>query len=120
MANGFTFDSLIQSLSAADSLSANLADISSTGSHSKVRPLVDYSDFSKHVFFGNALEKFNNAVTRIVSEYPIGLSGLSSNNSVLGTAAVGQKAIYEVDQFKQESDGFDLYLLDYLQAVFHK
>jgi len=114
MANGFTFDSLIQSLSGADSLSANLADISSTGSHSKVRPLVDYSDFSKHVFFGNALEKFNNAVTRIVSEYPIGLSGLSSNNSVLGTAAVGQKAIYEVDQFKQESDGFDLYLLDYL------
>ena len=55
MANGFTFDSLIQSLSAADSLSANLADISSTGSHSKVRPLVDYSDFSKHVFFGNDL-----------------------------------------------------------------
>ena len=114
MANGFTFDSLIQSLSAADSLSANLADISSTGSHSKVMPLVDYSDFSKHVFFGNALEKFNNAVDRIVSEYPIGLSGLSSNNSVLGTAAVGQKAIYKVDQFKQESDGFDLYVLDYL------
>ena len=45
MANGFTFDSLIQSLSAADSLSANLADLSLSGSHSKARPLVDYADF---------------------------------------------------------------------------
>ena len=114
MANGFTFDSLIQSLSAAGSLSANLADLSSTGSHSKTRPLVNYADFSKHVFFGNALDKFNNSMTRIVQHYPIGLSGLSSNNSVLGTAAVGQKAIYEVDKFKQDSDGFDLYVLNYL------
>ena len=114
MANGFTFNSLIESLSGAGSLSGNLADLSSTGSHSKTRPLINYGDFSKHVFFGNALEKFNNALTRIRQQYPIGLSGLSSNNTVLGTAAVGQKAIFEVDKFKKESDGFDLYLLDFL------
>ena len=114
MANGFTFNSLIESLSAAGSLSSNLADLSSTGSHSKTRPLINYADFSKHVFFGNALDKFNNALTRIRQQYPVGLSGLSSNNEVLGTAAVGQKAIFEVDKFKKESDGFDLYLLDFL------
>ena len=65
MANGFTFNSLIESLSGAGSLSGNLADLSSTGSHSKTRPLINYGDFSKHVFFGNALEKFNNALTRV-------------------------------------------------------
>ena len=114
MANGFTLNSLIESLSAAESASSNLADISSTGSHAAVRPLINYADFSKHVFFGNALDKFNNALTRIRQEYPIGLSGLSSNNEVLGTAAVGQKAIYAVDLFKKESDGFDIFLLVYL------
>ncbi len=114
MANGFTFDSLLQSLSGAGSLSANLADNAITGSPSRTRPLINYADFSKHVFFGNALEKFNNAMTRLVAEYPIGLSGLSSNSTILGTGTVGQKAIYEVDKYKQDSDGFDLFLLKYL------
>ena len=41
MANGFTFNSLIESLSGAGSLSGNLADLSSTGSHSKTRPLIN-------------------------------------------------------------------------------
>ena len=47
MADGFTFNSLIESLSAMGSASSNLADLSATGKGARVRPLVDYNDFFK-------------------------------------------------------------------------
>ena len=111
MADGFTFDSLIESLSAMGSASSNLADLSATGKGARVRPLVDYNDFSQHIFFGNAIRRFDISRKEIINKYPIGLSGLSADN-VLQNGVVGPKAIFEVDKFRKEQDGFTLFILD--------
>ena len=113
MADGITFDSLISSLSGLGSTSGQLADISATGRSSRVLPLVDYNDFSQHIFFGNAIRRFDSVRKYIIDKYPIGLSGLSAGTE-LQTAAVGIKAIYEVDKFRKEADGFTGFLLDRL------
>ena len=113
MADGFTFNSLIESLSAMGSASSNLADLSATGKGARVRPLVDYNDFSQHIFFGNAIRRFDISRKEIIHKYPIGLSGLSADN-VLQNGVVGPKAIFEVDKFRKEQDGFTLFILDRL------
>ena len=113
MADGITFDSLIASISGLGSTSGQLADISATGRTSRVLPLVDYNDFSQHIFFGNAIRRFDSVRKYIIDKYPIGLSGLSAGTE-LQTAAVGIKAIYEVDKFRKEADGFTGFLLDRL------
>ena len=56
-ANGITFDSLIASISGLGSASGQLADISATGSKARVIPLVNYNDFSQHVFFWKCHKK---------------------------------------------------------------
>jgi hypothetical protein len=113
MADGITFESLISSISGLGSASGQLADISATGRSSRVLPLVDYNDFSQHIFFGNAIRRFDSVRKYIIDKYPIGLSGLSAGTE-LQTAAVGIKAIFEVDKFRKEADGFTGYLLDRL------
>ena len=113
MADGITFDSLISSISGMGSASGQLADISATGRSSRVLPLVDYNDFSQHIFFGNAIRRFDSVRKYIIDKYPIGLSGLSAGTE-LQTAAVGIKAIFEVDKFRKEADGFTGFLLDRL------
>jgi len=105
--SGYSFDSLIASLSGLGSTSGNLANTALTGNRARALPLLDYSEFGNHVFFGNAVRKFNNSMRRIKDTYPVGLSagdlaGLSAEN------------IYKVDEWKKESSGYDLYLLDKL------
>ena len=113
MADGFTFESLVASLSGLGSSSGTLVDLSITGAKSRVLPLVDYNDYSQHIFFGNALRRFLSVRKEIIDKYPIGLSGLSAD-SVLLNANVGPKAIFEVDKFRKEADGFTTYVLDRL------
>jgi len=113
MADGFTFESLVASLSGLGSSSGTLIDLSITGAKSRVLPLVDYNDYSQHIFFGNALRRFLSVRKEIIDKYPIGLSGLSAD-SVLLNANVGPKAIFEVDKFRKEADGFTTYVLDKL------
>lgn len=76
MADGFTFDSLVSSLSGLGTASGNLIDLSITGAKSRVLPLVDYDDYSQHIFFGNALRRFLTCRKEIIDKYPIGLSFL--------------------------------------------
>ena len=114
MADGITFDSLIASVSGLGAASGQLADISATGRSSRVLPLVDYNDFSQHIFFGNAVRKFDSVRKKIIDEYPIGLSGLSAGAELISSPAVGIKAVFEVDKFRKEADGFTLYVLDRL------
>ena len=105
--SGFSYDTLVASLSAIGSSSGALISRSVTGKDSKVIPLVDYGDFSQHIFFGNAVRKFNTSLNRIVGEYPIGASGTD-------TASLCAENIFKVDEFKKKSTGFDLWLLNKL------
>ena len=84
-----------------------------TGRTARVIPLVNYNDFSNHIFFGNAIRRFRISDKHIRDNYPIGLSGLSASN-ILQNALVGPKAIFEVDEFRKKADGFTLFLLDRL------
>ena len=105
--SGFSYETLVASLSAFGTSSGALISLSITGKDSKVRPLVNYSDFSQHIFFGDAVRRFNTSLDRIVGEYPIGASGTD-------TASLCAENIFQVDDFKKKSSGFDLWLLDKL------
>ena len=72
---GYSYDTLVASLSALGTTSGALISLSVTGKDSKVRPLVDYGDFSQHIFFTDAIKKFQTSLDRILNEYPIGISG---------------------------------------------
>jgi len=113
MADGITFSSLLSSISGLGSNSGNLADTSMTGKGARVIPLVNYNDFSNHIFFGNAIRRYRIADKHIRDKYPIGLSGLSASD-ILQNALVGPKAIFQVDEFRKKADGFTLFLLDRL------
>lgn len=107
--NGFTLDSLLESLS-ADSTSADLAVLSLTAKSQQTRPLINYADFSKHMFFGDADKRYEYAIDRILNEYPIGLSG----NSV---ASLNYQDVLNVDKFFKESDDFDIWLIEELSKL---
>ena len=107
MAEGITIESLLQSLSAAGSTSADLAALSLTAKSEQTRPLVDYSELSQHMFFGNGSKRYSAALSRIRTEYPIGLAGAS-------VGSLGPADVYDVDKYIKESDGFDLWLLEEL------
>ena len=57
--NGYSYDTLVASLSAIGSSSGALISLSVTGKDSKVLPLVNYGDFSQHIFFGDAVFKID-------------------------------------------------------------
>lgn len=105
MAEGISLDSLLTSLSGFGSASSNLADLSITGSDEKVRPLIDYGEFSRHIFFGDALRRYRAAIKRIEDKYPIGVSGSPDTSSLCA------HNIYQVDKYMKESDGFDVWLI---------
>lgn len=105
--NGLSFNQLVQSLSAQGSTSANYSDISTTGINRQVRPLTDYDSFANHVFFGDAISKFRTSLLRIEDTYPIGLNGIDPTS-------LSAKNVFDVDKWKKESKGFDLWLLDQL------
>ena len=56
---GYSYDTLVASLSAIGAASGALISLSVTGRENKVVPLVDYGDFSQHVFFTDAVRLFN-------------------------------------------------------------
>ena len=105
--SGFSYETLVASLSAIGSASGAFISLSVTGKESKIVPLVDYGDFSQHVFFTDAVRLFNTSFTRIVNEYPIGISGTD-------VSSLCAENIFKVDEFKKKSTGFDLWLLDKL------
>jgi hypothetical protein len=104
---GISFSELISSLSGAGSTSANLADLTLTGINNTVRPLTNYDSFGNHVFFGDAIYRFNNSLQYIIDSYPIGLSG----NDISSLSA---ENVFSVDKWKKQAKGFDLWLLDRL------
>ena len=107
---GTNLHTLIQSLSGLGAVSSDLANISLTGDRSRVLPLVNYSDFSKHIFFGDALRRFRNSLTYIQNSYPIGLSAGD-------VASLCAENIFRVDKWKKEAKGFDLWFLDQLSQT---
>lgn len=108
--SGINFNSLIESLSGLGSASANLADLAITGVRSNVLPLTDYSRFSNHILFGDAVRKFRLAERKIRDTYPIGLSAGD-------IASLSAENVYKVDQWRKEATGFELYVLDELGAT---
>ena len=105
--SGFSYDSLVASLSAVGASSGALISLSVTGQDERVLPLVDYGDFSQHIFFGDAVRKFNTSYEHILRYYPIGASGSD-------VSSLCAENIYKVDDFKKNANGFDLWLLDKL------
>ena len=105
--SGFSYDTLVASLSALGTSSGALISLSVTGKDSEITPLVDYGDFSQHVFFSDAIRKFNTSLIKIIAEYPIGISGTD-------VSSLSAANIYEVDEFRKKAKGFDLWLLDRL------
>ena len=105
--SGFSYDTLVASLSALGTSSGALISLSVTGKDSGVMPLVDYGDFSQHVFFSDAIRKFNTSLTNIIATYPIGISGTD-------VSSLSAANIYEVDDFRKKAKAFDLWLLDRL------
>ena len=104
---GYSYETLVASLSAIGAASGALISLSVTGRENKVVPLVDYGDFSQHVFFTDAVRLFNTSFNRIVNEYPIGISGTD-------ISSLCAENIFKVDDFKKKSTGFDLWLLNKL------
>ena len=91
--SGFSYETLVASLSALGTSSGALISLSVTGNKNKVIPLVDYGDFSQHIFFGDAVRKFNTSLTRILSYYPIGISGTD-------VSSLCAENIFKVDELK--------------------
>ena len=67
--SGYSYDTLVASLSAIGAASGALVSLSVTGKDSKVIPLVDYGDFSQHIFFGNAIRRFDSVRKKIINEF---------------------------------------------------
>ena len=107
---GYSYDSLVASLSALGTSSGELISLSITGSKNRVLPLVDYGDFSQHVFFSDAIRKFDNSLDKIINDYPIGASGTD-------TSSLCAENIFKVDEFKKKAMGFDLWLLNKLATT---
>ena len=105
--SGYSYDTLVASLSALGTTSGELISLSVSGKDSKVIPLVDFGDCAQHIFFTDALRKFDTSRERIINEYPIGASGTD-------TDSLCAENIFKVDEFKKKSTGFDLWLLNKL------
>tara|TARA_Y100000310_G_C20703883_1_gene832809 strand:- start:10162 stop:13512 length:3351 start_codon:yes stop_codon:yes gene_type:complete len=108
MADGFSIESLIKSLSGYGSGSGDLATLSITGAQEQVKPIIDYGEFSRHIFFGDALRRFRVSLRRIEQEYPIGSSAEPA------IASLCAENIYRVDKFKKQSNDFELWFLNEL------
>jgi hypothetical protein len=108
MADGFSIESLIDSLSGFGSGSGDLANLSLTSDQEQVRPLIDFGEFSRHIFFGDALRRFRVSLRRIEQEYPIGSSAEPA------VASLCAENIYRVDSFKKQSTDFELWFLNEL------
>ena len=107
---GYSYETLVASLSAVGSASSDFIGLSVTGKKDRVIPLINYGDFSQHIFFSNAIRKFNTSLDRIINDYPIGASGTD-------TSSLCAENIYKVDEFKKKSGGFDLWLLNKLATT---
>lgn len=108
MPYGLTLEEITKSLSDIGPSSADYISMSVTGDKNDSIPLINYSDFSEHVVFGNAERKLAAGINKILTEYPVGLSGtlfLDINN-------LSATNILQVDDYKKKATGFDLWLLE--------
>lgn len=94
--SGFSYDTLVASLSAVGTASGALISLSITGKENKIIPLVDYGDFSQHIFFTDAVRLFNTSLTRILNDYPIGASATD-------VSSLCAENIFKVDEFEIQS-----------------
>ena len=67
---GYSYDTLVASLSAIGTASGAFISLSVTGKDSKVIPLVDYGDFSQHIFFTDAVKKMCTSIDIIKLNEP--------------------------------------------------
>ena len=108
--SGINLDSLLKSLSGLGSSSGDLGSLSLTSKQSKVLPLVEFSNFSKHIFYGDAVRRFDNSLQNIQDTYPVGLSA----GDIVSLCA---ENVFKVDKWKKEATGFDLWFLDQLSQT---
>ncbi len=107
---GINLQTLLSSLSGLGSASSDLAALSLTANSARVLPLVDYSNLANHVFYGDALRRFNNTITNIQDTYPIGLFGGYASS-------LCAQNVFTVDKWLKEATGFDLWVLDQLSIT---
>ncbi len=93
-----------------NSLSANFVDSALTSLRERAELSIDYSNFSKHIYFNSAEQKVKTAIEKILSEYPIGLSGSS-------TSSLSSVNVAEVDNYINKLNGFEKYVLNYIGGV---
>jgi hypothetical protein len=75
-----------------------------------VEPTIDFSDFSKHVYFNSAELKTTAAIDKLRLTYPIGISGQST-----ASLCAENTAIY--DNYLLTLNGFEEYVLNYLGGI---
>lgn len=111
MAQFRTTDQLYGKFSDAGSISAELLlrTLSSVREASNNLP-VDYSNFQEHVYFNSAELKTEAAISKHISNYPIGISGAS-------TATLTTSDVALVDNYTQKLNGFEKFVLNYLGGV---
>lgn len=83
--------------------------LSSIRGSSAILP-VEWSNFSAHTYFNSAELKANAALTKVIGQYPIGLSGIS-------TSALASGDVIAYENFLFKLNGFEKYVLNYLGGV---
>lgn len=102
-------DQLFRKFYDSNSLSSSFVQ-QSLSSIRVIEPTIDFSDFSKHVYFNSAELKTIAAIDKIRTTYPIGISGCSTTSlSAENTAAY--------DNYIFKLNGFEKYVLNYLGGV---
>jgi len=102
-------DQLFRKFYDSNSLSSTFVQ-QSLSSIRVIEPTIDFSDFSKHVYFNSAERKTNAAIDKIRTTYPIGLSGQS-------TSALSAENTAAYDSYLFGLNGFEKYVLFYLGGV---
>lgn len=103
-------DQLFRKFFDASSLSSILVLNSLTAIRKAPEPKVDFSNFKQHVFFNSAELKTLGTLNKIISTYPIGLSGTPVNSLTTSDVAA-------VDNYLISLNGWEKYVLNYIAGV---
>lgn len=103
--NRFNLSEYLSSFSFANSLSADL--LKSALSSNNVNPIIDYSLYENHIFFGNAIQKLTTNLNYILDNYPIGLTGSS-------TVSLSSDSVAKYENWNYKASEFQKYLVNYL------
>ncbi len=93
-----------------NSLSSSFIDNSLSSLRNSANLNIDYSNFKEHIFFNSAEIKVTDAIKKILTTYPIGISGAS-------TASLSAQNVAEVDNYILNLNGFERYVLNYLGGI---